>query len=371
MKIASIVGARPNFIKMAPVIREIEKRGLEHIFIHTGQHYDRELSDVFFEELKLPKLDYHLDVGSGTHGEQTGRMLIAIEKVLVKEKPDVVLVPGDTNTALAGALATVKLQIPVGHVEAGLRYNKYYIYNRSSLEPEQINRSIVDHVSDFLFCPNKICVNNLIKEGIPQERIFLTTDTMVDAFIQNSAIAMSSSQEILKKLSLKKGEYFVITLHRPLNVDNSNVLKEILSAFSVFSYVSVFPVHPRTKKTLQKIQNYEKIYDNILFCEPVGYMDFLNLINNAKLVITDSGGVQKEAFMAKVPCITLKNETEWVETVDLGCNILAGWRPSHEKLRTLIEIAMNLNFDNVENPYGDGKASERIVNVLIEKLGGI
>jgi len=370
MKILTICGTRPNFIKMSPVMREIKSRGISHIFVHTGQHYDRELSEIFLKELEFPKLDYYLDVGSGTHGEQTGRMLIEIEKVLIKEDPDVVLVPGDTNTTLAGALAASKLHIPIGHVEAGLRYNNYHLCKRSSLEPEQINRAIIDHVSDFLFCPNDVSVNNLIRENIPQKMIFLTTDTMVDAFIQNSTIACSSSQ-VLRKWHLEKDGYFVITLHRPLNVDDVNSLKEILSAFKDLPYISIFPTHPRTKKNLDMINGYRRIYGNILFVDPVGYLDFLALINNAKLIITDSGGVQKEAFMAKVPCITLKDETEWGETVDLGGNVLAGWRPSHAKLHALIERSMDLKLENIENPYGDGKASERIVDILIETLEDI
>lgn len=361
MKIMSICGARPNFIKMSPVIREIQNRNIDHVFVHTGQHYDRELSEIFLEELKLPALDYYLKIGSGTHGYQTGKMLIEIEKVLLREKPDVVLVPGDTNTALAGALSSAKLHIAVGHVEAGLRGFMW--------QPEEINRILVDHCSDFLFCPTKTSVENLGNEGISPKIIYLTGDPMVEACYQNLEVAREKSK-ITKEHGIDNG-YILVTMHRCETVDMYDKIKEIVRGLLELSieHSIIFPIHPRTEKMLKRFKLYHQLKDKVMIIPPVGYFDFLMLLSNAKLIITDSGGAVREAFFLRVPCVTIKETTEWVETINLGYNIIAG--RNAKKLVTCVNKMINSKLDNVGNPYGDGKASKRIVDILINKLGGI
>ena len=302
-KILSVVGARPQFVKAASVSREIRKR-FKEVLVHTGQHYDRNMSPIFFEELSIPKPDYNLEIGSGPHGEQTGRMLIEIEKVLLKEKPDIVLVYGDTNSTAAGALAGAKLHIPVAHVEAGLRS-----YNRSM--PEEINRVIADHLSDLLFCPTETAVRNLSKEGIT-EGVFNVGDVMYDALIANRKVAESKSK-ILETMNLKPKTYLFATIHRAENTDEEKNLKNIIEAFGESGEVIILPIHPRTRKMIEKFGL--EFTENVKVIEPVGYLDSTELQANAKKVVTDSGGVQKEAYMLKVLCITLREETEWVETV--------------------------------------------------------
>ncbi|HDM76663.1 MAG TPA: UDP-N-acetylglucosamine 2-epimerase (non-hydrolyzing), partial [Deltaproteobacteria bacterium] len=311
MKVISIVGARPNFIKLAPLSKEIRKH-FDEIIIHTGQHYDYEMDKVFFEQLGIPEPDYHLGVGSGTHGYQTGEMVKRIEEALLKEKPDVVVVFGDTNSTLAGALAAVKLHVLVAHVEAGLRsYDKRI--------PEEVNRVLVDHCSDLLFCPTERSVENLKKEGIVKG-VYLTGDVMVDAINQNIRIAEKRSR-ILKELDLKSKDYFLATVHRAENTDNPERLRSIVEALCEIENL-VFPCHPRTEKFLRKYGLWEKVEKSITVIKPVGYLDMLVLEKNARKVITDSGGVQKEAYIFKVPCVTLRETTEWVETVEDGWNVL-------------------------------------------------
>lgn len=355
MKIMSICGARPNFIKMSPVIREIERRGFNHVFVHTGQHYDRELSKIFLEELNLPKLDYHLDIRSGTHGEQTGKMLIEIEKTILKEEPDIVLVPGDTNTTLAGALAASKLHIPVGHVEAGLRS-----FNRRM--PEEINRILTDHTSDYLFCPTKTAVNNLKIEGISDERIFLVGDTMVEACYQHL--------EIAKKKELKApSDFMLLTCHRAENTDDQERLGNIARALMNLDYKIIFPVHPRTGKMLKRFNLWNKLLDsNVQLIKPVGYLEFLLLESKAKLILTDSGGVQKEGYLLKKPCVTLRDETEWVETVDVGCNVLVG--TGVEKIVEGVDLMLNRKLDFSSELFGDRNASKKIIDNLSAKKSG-
>ena len=354
MKIMSIVGARPNFIKMSPVIKEIGKRNLEHILVHTGQHYDEEMSKIFMDELKLSQFE-NLNVGSGTHGYQTGKMLIELEKVMLRECPDIVLVSGDVNTTLAGTLAAVKLHIPVAHIEAGLR-------SFDNRMPEEINRILTDHCSDFLFCPTETAVINLKKEGIVDDRIFLVGDTMVDACFQNLEIAKRTST-VFKKYEIKN-DYFFATVHRPENTDDETRLKNIVDAFVSMDTQIVFPVHPRTVKKLKEFGFLEKLENakNILMIDPVGYLDSLMLISKATLILTDSGGIQKEAFILRVPCVTLRDNTEWVETVELGGNILVG-ADKNKILKGVTSMPDNLP-KNVKNPFGDGKASERICKIL-------
>ena len=350
----SVVGARPNFIKMSPLIKEIEKRDFEHILVHTGQHYDEEMSNIFFDELKLSQFEY-LDIGSGTHGYQTGKMLIELEKVMLRENPDIVLVPGDTNTTLAGALAAVKLHIPVAHIEAGLRsFDKHM--------PEEINRIITDHCSDFLFCPTETAIRNLKNEGIEDDKIFLVGDTMVDACFQNFKIAKKTST-VFKKYDIEE-DYFFATVHRAGNTDEKTRLENIVNAFVSMDTQIVFPIHPRTVKMVKEFGLFEKLENakNILMIDPVGYLDSLMLISRAKLILTDSGGIQKEAFLLRIPCVTLRDNTEWIETVELGGNILAG--ADKNKIIKGASSMLDNPPKNIKNPFGDGKASERIVDVI-------
>jgi len=286
MQICIILGTRPEIIKMSSIIRECQKRNLEFFILHTNQHYSENLDKIFFEELELSKPKYNLKVGSGTHAEETGKMLIGIEKVLIKEKPDVVLVEGDTNTVLAGALAAVKLHIKVGHIEAGLRS-----YFREM--PEEINRTLADHCSDFLFAPTQNAKKILLQEGIPKKKIFVTGNTIVDAVYQNLKLAKKKSK-ILNKLNLKKENYFLVTVHRQENVDKKERLKGILEGIGLiykkFNLPIIYPIHPRSKKMIKKFNL--KIPQGVKLIEPIGYLDFLQLEANAKLILTDSGGVQ-------------------------------------------------------------------------------
>jgi UDP-N-acetylglucosamine 2-epimerase (non-hydrolysing) len=352
MKIVSVVGARPNFVKLAPVSKELRKESKE-IVIHTGQHYDYEMNKIFFDEMGIPEPDYHLGVGSGSHGEQTGEMLKRIERVLMKEKPDLVLVFGDTNTTLAGGLAACKLHIRVAHIEAGLRS-----YDRRM--PEEINRILTDHCSDLLFAPTRTAVENLKKEGIT-EGVYLTGDVMVDALKENIKIAERESI-ILNELNLKTKEYYLATLHRAENTDDFNNLEDIVAAFCEIGHL-VFPCHPRTEKSLKKFNLWDKLTKKIKVVKPVGYLDMLMLEKNANKILTDSGGVQKESYIFKVPCITLRNTTEWVETVKDGWNVLVG--AAKERI---VKMAMQFEpKDEQRDIFGEGDASKRIVKILMVK----
>jgi len=350
MKIASIVGARPNFIKLAPVSREIRKK-MEEVIIHTGQHYDYEMDRIFFKELGIPDPDYHLGIGSGTHGRQTGEMLKVIEEILLKESPDIALVFGDTNTTLAGALAAAKLHIPVAHVEAGLRsFNKRM--------PEEVNRVLVDHCSDFLFCPTKTAVENLQKESIV-EGVSLTGDVMLDILQECIRIAEKKSK-ILEELDLRSKEYFLATVHRAENTDDPERLKSIVEALCSIQNV-IFPCHPRTRKRLEDLHLWEQVAKSMHVLNPVGYLDMLLLEKNARKIMTDSGGVQKEAYMLQTPCITMRDETEWVETIEDGWNFLAGADKD-----SIIEAACE--FDPVKGQrdvFGSGDAGQRIVDKIV------
>ncbi len=315
MKIVSIVGARPQFIKCAPVSRALRKTAVE-VLVHTGQHYDDTMSEVFFRELEISKPDYNLGVGSGSHGAQTGEMLKRIEEVLLKEQPEYVLVYGDTNSTLAGALAAAKLPIPVAHVEAGLRsFNKRM--------PEEINRIMTDHLSTLLFCPTETAVTNLTQEGVTHG-VALVGDVMHDALYSHLLIAERRST-IFEKLPLRSKEYLLATVHRAENTDQPENLNNILTAFIALAnsgQTVVFPVHPRTRKHLVAFT--ENSCSRLLMIDPVSYLDMLVLETNAKVVLTDSGGVQKEVYWLGVPCVTLRDETEWVETLVDGRNRLAG-----------------------------------------------
>ena len=350
MIISIIIGARPNFIKLAPLIKEIEKnKKFTYRLIHTGQHYDYKMSQIFFKDLKLPKPNYNLGIGSGSHSYQTGKVMIELEKFFLKEKPDIVVVLGDVNSTLAGALVSAKLDIPVAHIEAGVRsFNKKM--------PEEINRILTDHISSFLFCPTETAVYNLKKEGIAKG-VYKVGDIMYDVF---KLKIKDQKSKILQKLKLKPKTYLLLTLHRPQNVDNIDKLKNILSAINETGEKIVFPIHPRTKKMLHQlpVKNYQ--LSNINIIEPVGYSDMLILEKNAKKILTDSGGIQKESYWCKVPCITLREETEWPETVQSGWNILVG---SNKKkiINAIISFSPSSNYKKI---FGNGNASKKIIKVL-------
>jgi len=356
--IISIVGARPQFIKMAPVSRAV-RRYFRELIIHTGQHYDREMSAVFFGELKIPTPDFDLGVGSGTHGAQTGEMLARIEKVLLDQKPDWVLVYGDTNSTLAGALAAAKLQIPVAHVEAGLRS-----FNRAM--PEEINRVVTDHLSASLFCPTPVAQKNLAREGITRG-VHHVGDVMAGLLLENTARAETQSK-ILARLSLKRGAYLLATVHRPANTDAPDALARILDAFAALDEIIVCPIHPRTRKALQTWNL--RAPENVRLVDPVSYLDMLMLEKNARMILTDSGGVQKEAFFFQVPCITLRDESEWVETFESGFNTLVG--ADRRKFLSAVERLDKIRTKVASKPqglalFGNGKASARIARILARR----
>jgi len=352
IKILVVVGARPNFIKIAPLFREFKRyKRIKSILVHTGQHYDFEMSQVFFQDLKIPKPDYNLGVGSGSHAWQTAKIMEKLEPVILKEKPNLVIVVGDVNSTLAGALVAVKLHIPVAHIEAGVRQ-----FNRNM--PEEINRVLTDHISDFLFCPTKIAVENLKREGITKG-VYNIGDIMYDIF--KSKIKNQKSK-ILNQLKLKPKNYILLTVHRPSNVDKPENLKKILEAISESGEKIVFPIHPRTEKQLKKFKL--KIENcKLKIISPVGYLDMLILEKNAKKILTDSGGVQKEAYWSKVPCITLMEGTGWPETVKAGWNILVGI--DKEKI---IEAIKKFNLKTKQyNYFGNGKSAKKIVKILTKE----
>jgi len=362
VKIISIIGARPQIIKAAAVSRAIAKHNKKHpnrtiieIIAHTGQHYDRNMSQVFFEELDVPEPDYNLGVGSASHAEQTGKMLQKIEAVLIKERPDCCLVYGDTNSTLAGALAAAKLHIPVAHVEAGLRS-----FNRKM--PEEINRVVTDHVSELLFCPTQTSVDNLAKEGI-SAGVHQVGDVMYDCILFYTKRTKPIEQEILEKLGIQSKSYYLATVHRAENTDNGARLTGIFEALNEIAATDcpvVLPLHPRTVKYAR---NHGLEFANcVKVIQPVSYLEMVALENNARLILTDSGGVQKEAYWLSVPCITLRDETEWVETVESGWNILAG----ADKHRIIDGVRRGHRRRDVSPKaiYGDGNAADRICEIL-------
>ena len=349
MKIVSIVGARPQFIKASVVSKEIKKQH-EEILVHTGQHYDHEMSKLFFDQLGIPTPDYNLGVGSGYQAMQTGKMLEKIEEVLTKEKPDFVLVYGDTNSTIAGALAAVKMHITLGHVEAGLRS-----FDKSM--PEEINRVLTDHCSDFLFAPTKTAVINLEKEGITKG-VHLSGDVMYDVLLQSLKFAEKSN--ILEELNVKSKDYFLTTIHRQSNTDNADNLSNILNALSLVDKKVIFPAHPRATKFIEIHGLKDNIGENIVMVKPVSYFDFLWLQKNAKKILTDSGGIQKEAYCLNVPCITLRENTEWIETVEDGWNILVG----SDKEKIVSAVNSFEPSESQRNIFGDGNASSKIIEII-------
>ncbi len=360
MKVSIIVGTRPEIIKMAPVIRALANRQEDYFILHTGQHYSYNLDRAFFEQLKLPQAKYNLNVGSGTHAEQTAKILIGVERILQRENPDIVLVEGDTNSVLAGALAASKLHIKVGHVEAGLRS-----YDRRM--PEEINRILADHCSDYLFAPTEKAKAILQGEGIPEERIFVTGNTIVDAIYQNLERAREMG-DTLSTLHLNPREYFVVTLHRQENVDNrarfASILQGLDEVAAEFHLPVIYPIHPRSRK---RMSEFELRPLNLILIEPVDFLSFLRLESHARLILTDSGGVQEEACILRVPCVTLRDNTERPETIEVGANILAGASP--DRIIKYTKLMLNRENDWV-NPFGDGKAAERIVKIITEEGNG-
>jgi UDP-GlcNAc3NAcA epimerase len=354
MKFVTVVGARPQFIKAAPVSRALRAAGHTEVLVHTGQHYDEAMSAIFFRDLQIPAPAYNLGVGSGSHAVQTGRILIGLEEVLLAERPDWVLAYGDTNSTLAAALAAVKLQLPLAHVESGLRS-----FNRAM--PEEHNRIVADHCADLLFCPTPAAVTNLAHEGITQN-VFLVGDTMYDAVRQFAGVARRQST-ILVQLTLVSKRYLLATLHRPYNVDVPAHLRTLLLTLDELGAPVIFPVHPRTR---QKIAALEGSPDrvgtlrNVRLIDPVGYLDMLVLEQHARVILTDSGGMQKEAYCLGVPCVTLRPETEWTETVDAGWNVLAGT----DRARIVAAVTTRIWPDYAPPIFGDGRASEAIVQLL-------
>lgn len=357
-RLAIVFGARPTFIKMSPLIKALLKRRANFFVIHTGQHYSKELDKIFFQELKLPKPDYNLKIGSGTHAYQTGTALIKIEKIFIKEKPSLVIVYGDTNSMLAGALAAKKLHLTLAHIEAGLRSYDWFM-------PEEINRVLADHITDYLFAPTEKARKNLLKEGISKEKIFVVGNLIVDALYQNLKVAKKYFN-ILKKLKIQKGKYFLITTHRPENVDFKEKLLGILEGLALlyknYHLPIIFPIHPRTKKMIEKFKL--KIPQGVKVIKPLGYFEFLNLMTNAKLILTDSGGIQEESCILKIPCVTLRENTERPETLKVKSNLLAGTNP--QKILQSVKIMLKRK-KNWQNPFGDGKTSIKIIKILRKK----
>ncbi len=349
MRVASIVGARPQFIKAAMVSRVLRKVH-EEVLIHTGQHYDPNLSQVFFDVLGLAEPDMNLGVGSGSHGVQTGRMLEAVESVLLDIDPDLVLVYGDTNSTLAGALAAVKLQQPVAHVEAGVRS-----FNRTM--PEEINRVLVDRVSRYLYCPTERAVEHLGAEGVTKG-VHRVGDVMLDAALRHEEAARAKHAH--SGFDLERGGYLLLTIHRPTNADDARRLRTILESLDSSGYPTLFPAHPRTRKVMDRFDLADRFEETLQVVEPVDYLVFLSLLLDAAKVVTDSGGVQKEAYFFEVPCITLRGETEWEETLEGGWNVLVDVNP--QDLRQAMERSPEGS--PRRDQFGDGHAAEKVVATL-------
>ncbi|ARS41674.1 UDP-N-acetylglucosamine 2-epimerase (non-hydrolyzing) [Sphingobacteriaceae bacterium GW460-11-11-14-LB5] len=351
MKICTIIGARPQFIKAAVisrVIRDIE--GVEEIMIHTGQHFDANMSDVFFEELDIRKPDFQLKIGGGSHGQNTGRMLEAIEEVLLAEKPDWVLVYGDTDSTLAGALAAVKIHIPVAHVEAGLRS-----FNRKM--PEEINRILTDHASDLLFAPTITAIHNLKNEGVTDNKVYQVGDVMYDATLFYKERAKRPQVDNIES------EFVLCTIHRADNTNDLSRLGNIIDALNIIAanHQIILPIHPRTAGVIKKIDGI-KLHQNIKIIEPVGFLEMNWLLQNCSLVMTDSGGVQKEAFFHLKPCLTLRDETEWVELIEAGVNMLAS--PVDADIVSAFKAMHGKTIDSGLSLYGDGRTGQRILEVI-------
>ena len=366
MKIITIVGARPQFVKAASLSRaiaehnsETKNNAVEEIIVHTGQHFDDRMSEVFFKEMDIPQPKYNLGIGGGLHGMMTGKMLEAIEDVLIQEKPEWVVLYGDTNSTLAGAVAAVKLHIPIAHVEAGMRsFNKKM--------PEEINRIIADHCSDIFLIPTERVRRNLEREGFHKERVYNVGDVMYDAFLHYREVARTRSL-ILETLNLAPKSFVLATVHRAENTDDYNNLYNIISGLLNIAedLPVVFPVHPRTLKVLQEAGLLEETKDKLRLIEPLGYFDMMLLEENASLIATDSGGIQKEAFFHNVPCLTLRTETEWEDLVELGVNKVVG-----ANRQNIVDGSREFSSQSCcwdVNPYGDGRSGRKIVDILVQQ----
>ncbi len=365
LKVVIVVGARPNFIKVSPLIRAMKARGdiFEPILLHTGQHYDNLMSDVFFKDLDLPKPHFFLGVGSGTHIQQIVKSMLALEETLVKIKADLVIVVGDVNSTLAGALAAKKLSIPLAHIEAGLR-------SFDETMPEEINRILTDRMADYLFITEDSANKNLAKEGIELKKIYFVGNTMIDSL--HYYMPQISKSLILNKLALDKNNYVVLTMHRPSNVDNKEHFSNIFKAlcFIQKNIPIIFPVHPRTRKQMEEM-GFEKKFEklkNLILIEPLGYIDFMKLVKESKMVLTDSGGLQEETTFLGILCLTLRENTERPITVEIGTNIITG-----SNIEKIIEEVQNILDGKVKQgkvpKYWDGKAAQRIVKILLETYG--
>ncbi len=360
-KIISVVGARPNFMKVAPIHRAFlkYKDKVNHLICHTGQHYDEKMSKVFFEDLEMPHPDFYLGVGSGSHAEQTAKVMIEFEKILLAEKPELIIVVGDVNSTIACTLVASKLNIKTAHVEAGLRS-----FDRTM--PEEINRLLTDAISDYLFVSEESGLINLKKEGVDENKIFFVGNVMIDSLIHH--LAKSESSNVLKEFDLEPGKFVLVTLHRPSNVDSEDFAKELLHLFNTISEKRkiLFPVHPRTKKNFFNF-GFKAENDRILLTDPIGYIDFLSLTKNAELIITDSGGIQEESTYLGVQCITVRDNTERPVTVSAGTNHLVG-----TDLKEVKNVALNILNGNKKKgkiPHlWDGKTAQRIAEILVKKI---
>jgi len=351
MKLISLIGARPQIIKEAILNKEFEKKGIKEILVHSGQHYDFNMSDVFFKVLNIRKADYNLGVGSATHAQMTAKTMIEFEKVVLKEHPDIILVYGDTNTTLAGAIVGAKLKIPVAHVEAGIRQEPKDM-------PEEINRVLTDRISKYLFCPSELAVNNLKKEGIT-EGVYFTGDIMYDLFLKMKPYF---KEDIIGEFNLEENKYIVTTIHRDFNTDSKEKLENILKELDKISkeIKIVFPIHPRTKKRIDEF-NLNKYTKDILLIEPLDYLSMMGLVQKSLLVITDSGGLQKETYFAGKRAIVVMPDTGWRELTQAGWNILSGT----DEIKNKMDYIMNNKIaSNVGNIYGDGKTGEKIVKII-------
>ena len=356
-----VAGARPNFMKVAPIINELKRENIKYKLIHTGQHYDYNMSKVFFNDLGIPDPDIHLNVGSASHAVQTAKIMIEFEKVILREKPKAVIVVGDVNSTIACALVAKKLEVRIIHIEAGLRS-----FDQSM--PEEINRILTDQLSDFLFTTEKSAEINLKKEGIEPDKIFFVGNVMIDSLINN--IEKTKNLQYYKKFNLEKSNYALITLHRPSNVDNKEILEKIIE---ILEYVQAkimifFPIHPRTKVNLEKFQLVDKINkENIILSEPVGYLEFLDLMNNCHFILTDSGGIQEEASFLKIPVLTLRENTERPITFEKGTNTIVG--NDSEKIKKYVDEILSNKYKKGQNiEKWDGNTSKRIVSILKEKI---
>lgn len=355
MKVLTIIGARPQFVKAAVVSRAFAeyRHDVQEVLVHTGQHYDANMSDVFFEDLGIPKPDYNLGIGGGSHGQNTGRMVEKLEQVMLRVNPHWVLVYGDTDSTLAGALAAAKLNIPVAHIEAGLRS-----FNRNM--PEEINRVLTDHIAELLFTPTETARKNLIREGVLPKKVKLLGDVMYDALLYYKDRARKPA--LPPKLTVNAGDFVLCTIHRAENTDNPERLIEIFEGLRRCARTVILPLHPRTKRGLEKHKI--AIPENVWIFDPVGYLEMVWLESNSFCIATDSGGVQKEAYFFEKPCITLRDETEWVELVEAGVNILVG-ADKEKIIKAFAELEeCCFNFDGTRNIYGNGTAAQNIVSQL-------